>query len=213
MSCLIKKELSKITNNLEMFIGGMRMKKMLLHICCAPCLVAPLKHLREENKFEIFGFWFNHNIHPFTEYHKRKVSLYNYAKKENLRMIWKDEYRLDEFLQKSAFRESSRCYHCYYDRLNYAAIIAKKGGFDYFSSTLLYSKFQKHDLLIQIGEDVAKKNGVKFYYDDFRKYWKEGIELSKADSDMYRQQYCGCIYSERDRYETQLTRVWKNLSE
>jgi hypothetical protein len=77
--------------------------------------------------------------------------------------------------------------------------VAKRGKFDYFTTTLLYSKFQKHDEIKSIGEAVAKDVGVKFYYYDFRDGWKEGIEESKRLG-MYRQQYCGCIYSEKERY-------------
>ncbi len=75
----------------------------------------------------------------------------------------------------------------------------KKGKFDYFTTTLLYSKFQDHELMKEMGEALAKEYGVPFLYKDLREFWKEGIELSKTE-DMYRQQYCGCIYSERDRY-------------
>ncbi|MEA1971731.1 MAG: epoxyqueuosine reductase QueH [Candidatus Cloacimonadota bacterium] len=183
---------------------------MLVHICCAPCFIAPYKHLKENKDFEIYGFWFNPNIHPYTEYHKRKTAVFNFARENNIRMIWKDDYNLEDFLQKSAYREDNRCQHCYYDRLNYAAIIAKKGNFDFFTSSLLYSKYQKHKLIKSIGEEVSKKNEVKFYYQDFREYWKEGIKLSKGDG-MYRQQYCGCIYSEKDRYQNQLQKQWKNV--
>ena len=172
--------------------------KLLVHICCAPCFAAPYYHLKEKG-FEIFGFWFNPNIHPYLEYQKRKETLLEFAAAENIRMIWKDEYKLDEFLRKASFRESLRCRFCYYDRLKYAAIVAKKGNFDYFTTTLLYSKFQNHAMVKEIGESLATEYGVKFYYEDFRKYWKEGITLSK-EKKMYRQQYCGCIYSERDRY-------------
>ena len=122
-----------------------------------------------------------------------------FAKKEDIQLIVKDEYELEKFLRRTAFREQERCRSCYYDRLKYAAIIAKKGNFDAFTTTLLYSKFQKHDLIKEIGESLAKEYGVKFYYQDFREYWKEGIKISK-EREMYRQQYCGCIYSERDRY-------------
>jgi predicted adenine nucleotide alpha hydrolase (AANH) superfamily ATPase len=122
-----------------------------------------------------------------------------FAEKQNFPLIVKDEYDLEKFLRKAAFRENERCRICYYDRLKYTAIVAKKGNFEAFSTTLLYSKFQDHALIKDIGESLAKEYGIKFYYSDLRKYWKEGIEISK-DMNMYRQQYCGCIYSERDRY-------------
>ena len=172
--------------------------KLLVHICCAPCFSAPYFHLKEEGH-EIHGFWYNHNIHPFTEYKKRLETLQEFAEKENIQLIVKDEYELEKFLRKAAFREQERCRSCYYERLKYAAIIAKKGNFDAFTTTLLYSKFQKHELIKEIGESLAKEYGIKFYYRDFREYWKEGIKISK-EKEMYRQQYCGCIYSERDRY-------------
>ena len=172
--------------------------KLLVHICCAPCFTAPYFHLKKDGH-NIQGFWYNHNIHPFTEYKKRLDTLQEFAKKEDIQFIVKDEYELEKFLRRTAFREQERCRSCYYDRLKYAAIIAKKGNFDAFTTTLLYSKFQKHDLIKEIGESLAKEYGVKFYYQDFREYWKEGIKISK-EREMYRQQYCGCIYSERDRY-------------
>ncbi len=172
--------------------------KILIHICCAPCFWAPYFHLKEEG-FDIHGFWFNPNIHPYQEYLKRLETLQEFTAKEDIRMIYKDEYNLDDFLRKTAFRENERCRSCYYDRLKYAAIVAKKGNFDLFTTTLLYSKFQKHDLIKEIGESLGKEYGIKFFYRDFRQYWKEGIKLSK-ELGMYRQQYCGCIYSERDRY-------------
>lgn len=172
--------------------------KILIHICCAACFSAPYFHLKEEG-FDIHGFWFNPNIHPYQEYLKRLETLQEFSAKEDIRMICKDEYNLDDFLQKTAFRENERCRICYYDRLKYAAIVAKKGDFEFFTTTLLYSKFQKHDMIREIGESLGKEYGIKFYYRDFRQYWKEGIKLSK-ELGMYRQQYCGCIYSERDRY-------------
>lgn len=172
--------------------------RILVHVCCAPCFVAPHKHISE--KHEVTAFWYNHNIHPYTEYEKRLSTLREFVEQENIPYIEKDDYDLNKFLQNSVFREANRCRSCYYERLKYAAIIAKKGKFDAFTSTLLYSKYQNHALMIEIAESLAKEYGVAFYYEDFREYWKEGIELSKA-KEMYRQQYCGCIYSEYDRYK------------
>jgi len=175
------------------------MKKLLIHTCCAPCFVAPHKHLKEAG-WEVHAFWYNHNIQPFLEYHKRLYALKQFTQQENIPLIVKDEYDLEKFLRNSAFRESTRCFSCYYERLKYAAIIARKGNFEAFTTTLLYSKYQNHQMIREIGESLAKEYGVRFFYDDFREYWKEGIELSKATG-MYRQQYCGCIYSEHERYK------------
>jgi predicted adenine nucleotide alpha hydrolase (AANH) superfamily ATPase len=201
---IVRKKLKKVIGRRKL------MKRILVHICCAPCFVAPYYHLKEKGNLDVYGFWFNPNIHPYIEYFKRKEAVLKFTKSEDIKMIWKDEYKLDDFLRKAAYRENSRCAQCYFDRLNYAAIIAKKGNFDYFTSTLLYSKYQNHDLIISIAQDLAKKHGVEFYYDDFRKYWQEGIDLSK-EKEMYRQQYCGCVYSERDRYQNQYERKWQEM--
>lgn len=179
--------------------------KLLIHICCGPCFISIFNKLKDNKDLDLHGFWFNPNIHPYTEYHKRKMTLLDFTQKNDIPMIWKDEYNMEDFLRKSTYRENNRCYQCYYDRLNYAAIVAKKGKFDYFTTTLLYSKFQNHQMIIDIGESVAKEHGVKFYYEDFRELWSAGIEQSKEEG-MYRQQYCGCIYSEKSRYENQLKR-------
>ncbi|MBN1327472.1 MAG: epoxyqueuosine reductase QueH [Candidatus Cloacimonetes bacterium] len=176
------------------------MPKLLVHICCAPCFIAPYQHLKDE--YEIHGFWYNHNIHPWQEYRKRLDTLKQYVEAENIPLICKDEYNLDEFLRNSVFRENRRCEACYYERLRQTAAVAKKGNFDFFTSTLLYSKFQNHEQIKAIAASLAEEYDVAFLDHDLREYWKEGIELSKA-AGMYRQQYCGCIYSERDRYYRQ----------
>ncbi len=172
--------------------------KILLHCCCGPCTIHPLEVLRKEG-MEVMGFFYRHNIHPLTECMKREETLKDYAEAEGLGMIWQKGYELERFLRSVAFRESDRCRFCYYDRLKATAKIAKKGKFDGFTSTLLYSKFQNHKLICETAEAIAKKEGIKFVYRDFREGWKQGIEESKRLG-MYRQQYCGCIYSEKDRY-------------
>ncbi len=172
--------------------------KILLHICCAPCAIYPVKILRKQD-MEVMGFFYKHNIHPYQECLRRMDALKSYAETVNLRVIYQEGYDLEGFIQNVVFRESDRCFYCYHDRLRCAALVAKRGKFDYFTSTLLYSKFQKHDTIKSIGESIGKKVGVPFYYTDFRSGWKQGIEESKQLG-MYRQQYCGCIYSEKERY-------------
>ncbi len=145
------------------------------------------------------GYFYKNNIHPFTEMEKREKTLEKYAKEINLKLIADKEYEMENFIRSVVFRESVRCVICYAERLKSAAKIAKKGKFDYFSTTLLYSKFQKHDLIKSIAEDIARKENIKFFYHDFREGWKFGIEKSK-ELGMYRQEYCGCIYSEKERF-------------
>jgi predicted adenine nucleotide alpha hydrolase (AANH) superfamily ATPase len=172
--------------------------KVLLHVCCANCAIYPIKNMRQEG-LEVMGFFYRHNIHPYTECLKRQQALEAYAEQINLKVIYQQGYDLEGFIQNVAFRESERCNYCYHDRLRSTALLARHGKFDYFSSTLLYSKHQKHELVRSMGESIGKSVGVPFLYRDYREGWKEGIECSKQMG-LYRQQYCGCIYSEKERY-------------
>ena len=172
--------------------------KVLLHICCANCAIYPIKNMREEG-LEVMGFFYRHNIHPYTECLKRQQALEAYAEQIKLKVIYQEGYDLEGFIQNVAFRESERCNYCYHDRLRSTALLARRGKFDYFSSTLLYSKQQKHELVRSMGESIGKSVGVPFLYRDYREGWKEGIERSKQIG-LYRQQYCGCLYSEKERY-------------
>ncbi len=184
--------------------------KLLLHICCAPCAIYPLSVLQEKD-LEVMGFFYRNNIHPFTECMKREETLKTYAEQIGLRVIFQQGYDIEAFIQRAAFRESQRCRLCYHDRLMTTAKLASRGKFDYFSSTLLYSRFQQHELIADIGKCAGKSAGVPFYYEDFRTGWKTGIEKSKQMG-MYRQSYCGCIYSEKERFcpQTAKSRPGKN---
>ncbi len=122
-----------------------------------------------------------------------------FAVRVGLDMIYQDEYDLDHFLPQIAGKGADRCEHCYRFRLAEAALAAKKYKAAAFTTSLLYSKYQKHDLIASLGKEMAAEQGVEFYYEDFRRGWREGIVESKAMG-LYRQQYCGCIYSEKDRY-------------
>jgi predicted adenine nucleotide alpha hydrolase (AANH) superfamily ATPase len=172
--------------------------RILLHICCANCAIYPLERLKEKGE-EAVGFFFNPNIHPFQEYQKRLDALKKYSDHFGLEMIWRDEYLLEEFLQNVSHRVGERCQYCYSVRLEATAREAKKSGFDQFSTTLLQSTHQDHFKIRETGERIAQEVGIPFYYEDFRQGWKRGVEVSRAMG-LYRQQYCGCIYSEKERY-------------
>jgi len=176
----------------------MSVPKLLVHICCAPCLIAPYQKLKAVQT-DITGYWYNPNIHPYTEYVIRRDTLKAFAEKENLPMLWEDDYDLEGFLQNTAPNPEERCAQCYRMRLLQTVLTAKHHGFTAFTSTLLYSKYQKHDLIREIVEGLSAEYGIAFYYEDWRPLWQEGIELSKQ-AEMYRQPYCGCIYSEKERY-------------
>lgn len=176
---------------------------ILLHQCCGPCSVYPVRMLKEQGH-TLTGYWFNPNIHPVLEFYKRLETLRNFNLRENIPLILDETYGLTEFVQAVGHDHANRCSYCYTVRLEAAAKTAKENGLDGFTSTLLYSRYQNHEMMISIAQKMAEKYGVMFYYMDFREGWKEGIDTSKALG-MYRQQYCGCIYSEEDRYLKQLS--------
>ncbi len=172
--------------------------KILVHICCAPCAVYPFYKLKHDFE-EVMGFWYNPNIHPFLEYQRRLEAVKVWAEKEEVRVIYKDEYDIKKFLRQVVYRESQRCLFCYYERLEKTAIFARRGEFDYFSSTLFLSPHQDQELLKTVIETISKKYRIKPYLERIEGGWQKGIELSKKMK-LYRQEYCGCIYSEEERY-------------
>jgi predicted adenine nucleotide alpha hydrolase (AANH) superfamily ATPase len=172
--------------------------KILLHICCGPCGILPLQSLRAAGH-DVTGFWFNHNIHPYQEYRQRRETALEFADKSSLEMIINDSYLLEEFLANVAGEPDKRCRYCYTSRMEAAAQAAANGGFDAFTTSLLYSRYQRHAEIRELGESLAQQSGCRFHYEDFRSGWQEGIRLSK-EMGLYRQQYCGCIYSEKERY-------------
>ena len=151
------------------------------------------------DRHQVTGFFYNHNIHPYREYLRRLETVRQYAGLVKLEVVYRDEYRLEEFLANVASNPAERCRYCYASRLEAAAAESARLGYDAFTTTLLYSRYQKHEIIREIGETLGKKYGIPFYYADFRQGWQEGIAISKR-LELYRQQYCGCIYSEKERY-------------
>jgi predicted adenine nucleotide alpha hydrolase (AANH) superfamily ATPase len=172
--------------------------KVLLHICCAPCTIYPLRVLRGEG-FTVQGYFFNPNIHPWKEYEKRKETLVHYAAETDLEVIFDEKDALKAFLEQTYPWDDHRCRACYHIRLEAAARQARALNLDAFSTTLLYSRRQKHDWIKETGEDLGLRFGVPFLYRDFRLGWQEGIRISK-ELGLYRQPYCGCLFSEKERY-------------
>lgn len=171
---------------------------LLLHTCCGPCACYPLTVLAAE-KATVRGFFFNPNIHPYQEFARRLAAMEQLAGRRALAMEYERDYGLRSYLRQVVFHEDERCGVCYRMRLNATAAKARELGADAFSSTLLYSRYQQHELIRELGQQAAGEQGVKFYYRDFRPGWQEGIRLSK-EWELYRQPYCGCIYSEEERY-------------
>jgi epoxyqueuosine reductase len=172
--------------------------KILLHICCAPCTIYPLEAMTAAGH-RVRGFFFNPNIHPYQEFTRRAATLEEFAAKVKLPVIWDRSYNLEDFLRNVVFREAMRCRFCYYMRLSATAQAARRGNFDAFTSTLLYSKYQNHELIRDLAQLVVQEVGIPFYYEDFRQGWARGMDKTRKLG-LYKQAYCGCIFSERDRY-------------
>ncbi len=173
--------------------------KLLLHTCCAPCSVYCIDTLRAE-EIEPTVYWFNPNIHPYTEYKLRRDTLENYTKSIGVEAIFEDNYGLREFCKNTIDKLDTRCQdYCYPVRLEQTAKYAKENGYDSISTTLLISPYQKHDILHELGEKIAKEYGLTFIYRDFRVGFREGQNKAR-ELGLYRQKYCGCIFSEEERY-------------
>lgn len=169
-----------------------------MHTCCANCALYPITVMRER-AIAVKCLWFNPNIHPYSEYKERLEALKNLQGLWNLDIEYRENYGLIEFIRNVAGNEESRCEYCYQTRLEETAKTAGELSFDAFTTSLLVSPYQKFDMIMDIGKEMQKKYSVKFYAEDFRSGFNTGREISK-ELGLYRQKYCGCIYSEMQRY-------------
>lgn len=172
--------------------------KICLHLCCGPCGAYCVPKLQEK-KMDVIAYYHRDNIHPYKECQRREEGARMLSEVDHFPLLCQEGYDLEGFLQEMIFHEKERCFRCYERRLRATAHIAKKEKCTIFTTTLLYSKYQNHDLIRSIGEKIASEEGLTFYYEDFREGWEKGIERSK-ELGLYRQAYCGCIYSEKERY-------------
>ncbi len=173
--------------------------RLLVHICCGPCAIYPMNCLLASDH-DVSGFFFNPNIHPFQEFRRRLETVQLLAQLQNWPLVAEEKYGLTEYLRKVVFDEESRCRHCYDMRLERTAKETVASGCDAFTTTLLYSKYQKHELIRERAAFWAAQYNTSFYYQDFRTGWQQGIDES-IRLNLYRQPYCGCIYSEQERYD------------
>lgn len=179
--------------------------KLLLHACCGPCSCYPVKILREKG-IEPTLYFFNPNIHPYMEWQRRLTAIKEYAEQAKVSIITDENYKLREFLKNALKTETAggnRCAFCYAWRLSKSAEFAKENGYDAFTSTLFYSVYQNHEQMKKIAVYFSKKYNINFYYEDFRIGWQMGIDES-IDRGLYRQPYCGCVFSEEERYNKEL---------
>ncbi len=171
--------------------------RILVHVCCAPCFTYPHKRLEEEGH-EIAGFFYNPNIHPYQEYRSRRDALEKYVEIKAAKVVYKDDYDIETYL-RGALAAKDRCMSCYRLRLAETAKTARSLGFDAFTTTLLISPYQKHEMLAQVGKKIADESGIEFYYEDFREGYRESRDMARGLG-LYMQKYCGCIFSEKERY-------------
>ena len=185
--------------------GRYRKMKLLMHTCCAPCSVYCIDSLRSEG-IEPTVYWYNPNIHPYMEYKARRDCLKEYTQSIGVQAIFEEEYGLDKFCKNVIGNLKTRCIdYCYRVRLEQTAKYAKEHGFDTITTTLFVSPYQKHEELRQIAEEIAKKYELDLLYRDFRVGFREG-QAKARELGLYMQKYCGCVFSEEDRYGKQIKR-------
>ncbi len=188
------------------------MGKILIHVCCAPCLAYLHSYFHE--KYEIVCYFYNPNISPFQEFQKRKDALKIFCEKNHINIIFEENYDFENWLdflsEIKSFPElkqdkKNRCEKCYEIRLLKTIEKAKQLNIKIFTTSLLYSIYQDNEGIKKLGEKLAENSTLDFYYKDFRENWKEGCEIYK-NTGLYRQNYCGCIFSEHERFGKKLIR-------
>jgi len=171
---------------------------VLVHCCCAHCAAYTLGYWRGQG-YDASAFWYNPNIHPYTEHQNRLEAMKKLAENLSFPLIVAEGYDIAGYFRRVAGNEGQRCLPCFRLRLEKTAGEALKLGFTGFTSTLLISHQQKHDLLKQAGEEAAGEKGIVFLYADLRKRYSDSRHITKP-MELYRQQYCGCVFSEYERY-------------
>lgn len=166
--------------------------KLLLHMCCGPCSIYPVSVFSEEG-LDFEGLYYNPNIHPLEEYERRMENVRILSELRGFAVRYEPGFMQAQW---EAFPgpEEARCKMCYTLRMDKAAQLAAEQGFDAFTTSLLISPYQKHDLIHALGDAAAKRHGIRFYYRDFRPFFRPGQQMAK-EAGLYRQKYCGCILS------------------
>lgn len=178
-------------------------QRLLLHVCCAPCATYSVHRLQAQGA-QVTAFWYNPNVHPYSEHERRRESLARYAAEVGLAVLWEPGYDLVPFLRRIVGHErpGERCALCYAQRLERTAQRAAEQGFDAFCTTLLISPYQDQAWIRQAGDSAAAQHGVPFYFENLRRGFAEHHRLAREHG-LYQQTYCGCVYSE---WEAQLKR-------
>lgn len=182
--------------------------KLLIHACCGPCSSYVIEYLSKY--FDITIFFYNPNIYPINEFVRRHdelnrfISEFNKNNNEEIKLLIHD-YDPKVFYEsirglEHAGEKSRRCYNCYKLRMTKSAKYAKENNFDYFTTTLSISPYKNANWINEIGKKIENKIDIKYLYSDFKKKngYKRSLELSK-EYNLYRQEYCGCVYSKEER--------------
>lgn len=186
--------------------------KLLLHVCCAPCAIYPVEAAKADGYDVTVNYFYNPNIHPLPEFNKRYDNVKKFLAGSGLDVISEDYSPSDYFGNVKDFdNPAERCASCWELRVGRTAEKAAEDGFDAFSTTLLGSPYQDHGVLKVLCEAAAARNGVKFYYRDFREGFKEAHEKAHARG-IYCQNYCGCVFSIMEREERRMNRKKKAKS-
>lgn len=171
---------------------------ILIHCCCAHCTAYTIDYYRNQG-YAPTAFWYNPNIHPYMEHQQRLEAMKSLAEELQFSLVINSGYDMQKYFNMVAGNEEQRCRYCFKLRLQKTAETAIASGFSAFTSSLLISPHQKHDLLLEIGNNIAKEMGIKFFYTDLRKRYSDSRRITKPLG-LYRQQYCGCLYSEWERF-------------
>jgi len=172
--------------------------KILIHTCCAPCLIHPYD-LFTGRGYEVVPYFYNPNIHPFREYRERYFAALDYASEKNMELR-AGPYEMERFIAETSPCAGDRCECCYRMRLERSAAEARALGIEEYSTTLLVSPYQDQGQIEGAGQAAAKRHGVMFAFEDMSPGYRESVRISR-EAGMYRQKYCGCIYSEKERYQ------------
>jgi predicted adenine nucleotide alpha hydrolase (AANH) superfamily ATPase len=174
------------------------MKSVLVHVCCAHCAAYTINHWREQG-YDVSAFWYNPNIHPYTEHEQRLEAMKALAGQMAFSLIVSEGYEMVDYFRQVVGHEGERCRYCFQIRLSRTAQVARERDFSAFTTTLLISPHQRHELIHETGTIIAREKGIEFLYADLRKRYSDSRHLTKPLG-LYRQQYCGCVYSEWERY-------------
>ena len=173
--------------------------RILLHICCSVCTTGPLEELTNEGH-EVTGYFYNPNIHPLIEFRRRLKSVKVLQERIPLEVIYEETYGLTYFLEETDWPSKRRCRDCYRLRLEQTAKMAAREDADAMTTTLLTSGHQDHELVAEIGRECAREKNIDFLYRDWRDMAGPNHERSEGLG-LYLQQYCGCVFSEYDRFK------------